>query len=168
MRSRGCKDQGHWSVESKTRSWEERPSRERSQAVRRQDMVSEGDGQAETSIQVEGGVSIFGNCLGLSLSSHNHHIYIHTYIHTEYQKCHRFHRLILCCLKSMFCLFFLLGYTPSRSPHLLNFFKPILFVASDSSSGSAGIFHISLRPQKKYNQESRRKKKNKQYGLMSV
>ena len=55
----------------------------------------------------------------------------------------------------------ILWYTPLWPPHYINFLKSILFLASDSSSGSVGVFHISLRPQKKYNRESRRKKKNK-------
>ena len=43
------------------------------------------------------------------------------------------------------------------NPVLINFFKLIQFPARDSSSGSAGLFHISLRPQKKYNRDSGRK-----------
>ena len=51
-------------------------------------------------------------------------------------------------------------YTPlAANPVLINFFKPIPFRASDSSSEPAGVSHISSLPQKKYNRESGRKKK---------
>ena len=52
-------------------------------------------------------------------------------------------------------------YTPlAAAPEYINFFEPILFMASDSSSGSAGVSHISLRPQKNTT-EREWEKKNK-------
>ena len=49
---------------------------------------------------------------------------------------------------------------PLRPPHYINF-KSTLFLTSDSSSGSAGVFHISLRPQKRNTTERVGKRKNK-------
>ena len=46
----------------------------------------------------------------------------------------------------------------SGLPRFIKFLIPILFMASDSSSGFHRVFHISLRPNK-YNRESERKNK---------
>ena len=53
-------------------------------------------------------------------------------------------------------------------PRYINLFETILFLARDSSSGSAGVSHISLQPQKKYNRESVEKRINEQNGFMSA
>ena len=62
-------------------------------------------------------------------------------------------------------------YTPAVTPLLIKFFKPITFLASDSSSGSAVVFHISLRLQKKkkkYNREGGKRRTTNKHGFGST
>ena len=55
----------------------------------------------------------------------------------------------------------------AANPVLINFFKAILFLASDSSSGSARVFHISLQPQPR-EWEKKTKKNKKQTNNMGL
>ena len=47
-------------------------------------------------------------------------------------------------------------------PRLINFFKPMLFMASDSSSGFRHVYHTFLYGHIKYNPEGGRKRTNEQ------
>ena len=58
--------------------------------------------------------------------------------------------------------------TPFAAPQYINFLKPILFTARDSSSGFQQGYHTFLYSHKKYNRECGRKRINEQYGLRSA
>ena len=57
---------------------------------------------------------------------------------------------------------------PSGCPEYINFLKPILFIARDSSSGFRQGYHTFLYGHKKHNRGSGRKRTNEQYGLRSA
>ena len=53
-------------------------------------------------------------------------------------------------------------------PEYINFLKPILFMARDSSNGFQQGYHTFLHGHKKYNRRSGKKRTNEQYGLRSA
>ena len=76
---------------------------------------------------------------------------------------------IYICVCVYVCVCVCVWYCPLSRSVYINFLKPILFMARDSSSGFRQGYHTFLYGHKKYNRGSGRKRTtNEQYGLGSV